>query len=109
VIRRTVPAIVFAALVISGCAPQQPISQYSPGESLVADKVSTAGIYALFEEGQDDPVARYDLVAGDKIGFEVNEMGTVGALKVNIVYAVAGKHHVIINRGTHYAWRRVDD
>jgi len=108
-IRRTMIAIAFAAVVITGCSSQQPVSQYSPGETLVADKVSSAGTYALFEEGQDDPVARYDLLAGDKIGFEVNEMGTVGLMKVNMAYAVAGKHRVIINRGTHYVWRRIEE
>lgn len=96
-------------LMISGCASSagELMARQKPNEIPTLIDVPTDGNYGLFIAGETDPLLRFHLTRGEKLGFELSQAGTVSGFEVQLIYAVGGSSRFPLDVNKTYEWRTV--
>jgi hypothetical protein len=94
------------AASVSGCSsPGTLVARQTPGDVPHLDKATQDGVYGLFISGEDDPIFRTLIRAGDSLGFTVAAVSSVGSLRVSYLYAVYGENRFRLDPDKTYDWR----
>ena len=102
------PAAVVALLLVGCSSPGELVSRHEPGTPVGVRPVAEAGTYGLFIAGDGEPLLRYPLAAGDRLGFDRSATTLPsGQLQVDWLYAVAAADRRRLDLRQTYEWRRL--
>jgi hypothetical protein len=100
---RTKIALVSVVLLLAGCSSPGELMSRQVGEATpYVGKAPAEGPYGLFIAGQQQDLFEVSLKAGDPLGFEWGDDGTV-----KWMYAVAGTSKNRLDVTKTYEWRRL--
>lgn len=99
-----------AALAAMGCSsPGTLVERHEPDGVLATRVVDQPGIYGLFVAGEDDPMWKFALKSGEKLGFEGETRATKDHFEIHWIYGVAGSKRGLVDSRQTYEWRRIGD
>ena len=102
------PAALLVLALVGCSSPGELVSRHEPDTRAAVRPVSQAGTYGLFIAGDADPLLRYPLAAGDRLGFDHSATTLPSAqLQVDWLYAVAGTDRRRLDLRQTYEWRRL--
>ena len=109
--RRRLPFLAWVLpFLATGCSsPGELVQRHEPMSAVGITHVTTAGTYGLFIAGEGEPLLRYPLQAGDRIGFETAVKPATDQLQIEWLYGVAGAARGRLDHRKTYEWRLLPD
>jgi hypothetical protein len=107
-LRSNVSFLIVCGAFLCGCStPGTLVSQQSAYHLPEMSRAPSDGDYGLFIVGENSPVITVPLKQGDRLGFDRVQGGTVGALKIDYLDAIAGPQLIPIDVAKNYQWRKL--
>jgi hypothetical protein len=102
-------AVVLSVLIAGCSSPGELVQRHAPGTPVGTQTVTVPGSYGLFVAGDAEPLLRFPLQAGDRLGFESGTQPATVQLQINWLYGIAGSARGRLDAGKTYEWRRLPD
>ena len=106
---RRFPTVCLAMFVVGCSSPGTLVQRHAPETDVGLTTVTVAGMYGLFIAGDADPLLKYPLQVGERVGFEAVAQPAPDQLQVNWLYGVAGAARGRLDARQTYEWRRLPD
>ena len=100
----------FLFVLAAGCSsPGELVQRHAPGAPVGTQAVTVPGSYGLFVAGDAEPLLRFSLRVGDRLGFESGTQPAADQLQIKWLYGIAGSSRGRLDAGKSYEWRRLPE